>query len=95
MEPWLEEMHARTKPRWLVDDRCQLTLSPAINAQAVIRQLKPDGEGTKDIVTSERCAVQPETNPQPPPENEMRAWSSCQLKTGLMQTLLELNANHQ
>ncbi|MBB5675326.1 hypothetical protein LN461_03715 [Xanthomonas arboricola] len=70
-------------------------MSPAINAQAVIRQLKPDGEGTKDIVTSERCAVQPETNPQPPPENEMRAWSSCQLKTGLMQTLLELNANHQ
>ncbi|WP_167762737.1 hypothetical protein [Xanthomonas arboricola] len=70
-------------------------MSPAINAQAVIRQLKPDGEGTKDIVTSKRCAVQPETNPQPPPENEMRAWSSCQLKTGLMQTLLELNANHQ
>ncbi|WP_219843182.1 hypothetical protein [Xanthomonas arboricola] len=64
----------------MIDDRCHPTLNAAINAQAVIRQLKPDGKGTKNIVISKRCAVQPETNSRPPPENEMRAWSGCQLK---------------
>jgi hypothetical protein len=56
----------------LVDDRCHQTLSAAINAQAVIRQLKPDGEGTKDVVTSERFAIQAETNPRPLRHQKMK-----------------------